>query len=140
MTGGIYCDYKASYVNVYAPGKGKVTFNQTYSIKDHKSTSYGNWVLWTSEDNKITIKLAHLSSFNGVPLEITESHSFPCSGDPKGDGYIPSTTKTLCSKDVVKGELLGVSGMVGNASGPHLHMEIIENGVRKDPIKYLKQW
>lgn len=38
---------------------------------------------------------------------------------------------------VAKGTLIGRMGETGNATGPHLHFEIRENGKRRNPIIYL---
>lgn len=38
---------------------------------------------------------------------------------------------------VNQGDAIGVTGSTGHSTGPHLHFEISENGVRIDPLKYL---
>ncbi|MBQ9972226.1 MAG: M23 family metallopeptidase [Firmicutes bacterium] len=40
-------------------------------------------------------------------------------------------------QDVQKGEVIGAVGITGNATGYHLHFEVIENGVAKNPMNYL---
>ena len=40
-------------------------------------------------------------------------------------------------QSVAKGELLGLCGRTGKATGPHLHLEIIKDGIRRNPLAYL---
>jgi murein DD-endopeptidase MepM/ murein hydrolase activator NlpD len=38
---------------------------------------------------------------------------------------------------VTRGDVLGASGCTGHCTGPHLHFEVIDNGVRRNPLDYL---
>ena len=128
-------DFKASYQNLYAPGDGTVEFRQTYSTRNHKLTSYGSWVRWTSTDGKTVVIMAHLSSFNGVSLRYTSNYGYPCSSS-----RVASRTVTLGTRKVTKGELIGVSGSSGNSSAPHCHIEVTQSGVSKNPATFFTQW
>jgi murein DD-endopeptidase MepM/ murein hydrolase activator NlpD len=41
-------------------------------------------------------------------------------------------------QSIGKGQTMGLSGNTGKSTGPHLHFEIILNGVRRNPFIYLK--
>ena len=41
-------------------------------------------------------------------------------------------------QSVNKGEVIALSGSTGVSTGPHLHFEVIENGVNVDPLPYLQ--
>ena len=41
---------------------------------------------------------------------------------------------------VSQGQVIGLVGSTGNSTGPHIHFEIWENGVRVDPLQYLTGW
>ena len=37
---------------------------------------------------------------------------------------------------VNRGDVLGITGSTGNSTGPHLHFEVTENGVRINPLSH----
>ena len=41
---------------------------------------------------------------------------------------------------VTQGQVIGITGSTGVSSGPHLHYEITEGGVRVNPLDYLPGW
>lgn len=107
-------DLRANYVNVYPCEPGVVSRVQYWDGKT-KSTksmqSYGNMVEITHEDyngKALVTRYAHLSRINVK----------------RGDS-------------VNYGTVIGCSGETGNAYGAHLHLEVIWNGRRTNPMLWL---
>ena len=69
--------------------------------------SYGLYTVVRSAEGLITL-YAHLDS-----IDVSEGQS------------------------VRQGQPLGVVGCTGHCFGTHLHFEVIEDGVRRDPLSYL---
>ena len=135
-TNGFYCDYVASSgTPVYAPCEGTVQFCQSYAVNYSKLASYGNHFIFTSSNGVYKVKGAHLSSFNNVTLTYISSLSYPCSATT----YSCSTI-TLATRSVKQGDLIGYTGMTGNASGPHIHLEVSKNGTYVDPLAVFETW
>ena len=60
-----------------------------------------------------------------------------------GNGYITRylhMSKILCSTGdyVMQGEVIGLVGATGVATGPHLHFTVYKNGTAVDPMDYIK--
>lgn len=83
-------------------------------IVSQYSKSYGNYVVISHGSGNTTL-YAHMSSRSVSEGQYVEQNA-----------------------------IIGVTGSTGISSGPHLHFEITENGVRVDPLKYLtgyvKNW
>ena len=71
------------------------------------NVGYGNMIL-INHGNGFLTRYGHLSAFN---VEVGDS--------------------------VKKGQLIGRVGTTGNSTGPHLHFEIIKNGIHVNPFGYL---
>lgn len=76
-------------------------------IVAQRSSSYGNYVVVSHGSGNTTL-YAHMSSLS-----------------------------VSAGTYVNQGDALGITGSTGNSTGPHLHFEISENGVRINPLNYL---
>lgn len=60
-----------------------------------------------------------------------------------GNGYQTayahlSAVGATCGQSVIRGGLVGALGNTGNSTGPHLHFEIVYNGVKVNPFDYVQ--
>ena len=75
-------------------------------IVSQYSSSYGNYVVVSHGSGNTTL-YAHMSS-----------------------------RKVEVGQYVNQGDVLGITGSTGNSTGPHLHFEVTENGVRINPLSH----
>lgn len=51
--------------------------------------------------------------------------------------HLSSYSVAACGQNVFQGNLIGAVGATGNATGPHLHFELMYNGVKVNPLDYM---
>ena len=143
LTGGcnneVYHDAPvATGTPIYAGMDGTVTYYQY--VCGSTLYGYGNLAILMASDGTY-IRYAHLSRFAGGFKTIytntcpKKGNTQPC---PSNECDVNITTVKIGSRQVVKGEIIGYSGDTGNSTGPHLHVEIHENGSNTcvtDPFK-----
>lgn len=95
-------------IEIHASAAGQVVFATNYG-----TSSYGNYIMidhgYDSEWNDIVTLYAHCSYVSVVEGQY-----------------------------VNQGDVIGYVGSTGNSTGPHLHFEYRKNGVRFDPLDYVK--
>jgi len=99
---------------------------------NHKGTDIGR-VGYTSPiyaSKAGTVIVSQYSSSYGNYVVI--SHG---SGNTTLYGHM-SSRKVEVGQYVLQGDVIGITGSTGNSTGPHLHFEITENGVRINPLSH----
>ena len=99
---------------------------------NHKGTDIGR-VGYTSSiyaSKAGTVIVSEYSSSYGHYVVI--SHG---SGNTTLYGHM-SSRKVAVGQYVNQGDVIGITGSTGNSTGPHLHFEITENGVRINPLSH----
>ncbi len=109
----------------------------------------GHWHLHTGLD---------FHAFMNTPVKATAGGKVICAGYSStgqgygiqveidhGNGYITkyahlSKVKVKYGQKVKRGEIIGLTGSTGWSTGPHLHYEVIKNGVKVDPQHYFHKF
>ncbi|MFK7970115.1 MAG: M23 family metallopeptidase [Bacteroidia bacterium] len=131
-----------AHIPIIRPVKGRVVsfFGFRFHPIDKRRKMHTGLDLHASTGTPIyatgdaVVKMASYSA-NGYGKQIDLNHNF---------GFI--TKYAHLSKILVKqgqrvkrGEVIGYSGNTGKSVAPHLHYEVIKNGVKIDPLKHLIQ-
>lgn len=130
------------------------------SIETSPSSNYsGGKLLWPTVGHRITQyyswkhKGLDIANRTGTPLYAAESGTVERSGWNNGYGYNVvinhgSGLKTLYAHSsrllvkagdaVSRGDIIADMGSTGWSTGPHIHFEVILNGVKQNPLNYIK--
>jgi murein DD-endopeptidase MepM/ murein hydrolase activator NlpD len=100
----------------FTPGEGAAIFaiaDGVVSVREDGTSEYGNFVIITHKIGKdsVTSTYAHM---------------------------LAGSSAITLGQTIHVGDFLGLVGMTGEATGPHLHFEIAVNGARTDPIPWLE--
>ncbi|MEG1996741.1 MAG: M23 family metallopeptidase, partial [Oscillospiraceae bacterium] len=115
VTGGYISQYFSRYhVAIDYAGRGNIYGKPIYAADDGRvvfAGSAGSYGLLIKVDhgNGLMTWYAHCSDISPVSV----------------------------GKNVKQGEIIGKVGATGNARGAHLHFEVTEYGVKKNPLNYL---
>ncbi len=128
-------------------------------IKPEPQKAAGNTMAWPAVGNRITQyfswrhKGLDIANKTGTPLFAADAGTVEFAGWGNGYGnYIRidhgGGKKTLYAHmsrfyvskgdTVTKGESIGEMGSTGWSTGPHIHFEVIINGVKYNPLNYLR--
>ena len=100
----------------FTPGEGAAIFAIADGVvtgREDGTSEYGNFVIITHQigGHSVTSTYAHM---------------------------LAGSSAITLGQTVKVGDFLGLVGMTGEATGPHLHFEIAVDGVRTDPIPWLE--
>ena len=130
------------------------------SVPTTPSTSYsGGKLLWPTVGHRITQYYSwkhnglDIANKTGTPLYAAESGTVERSGWNTGYGYNVVINhggglKTLyahasklhvkAGDSVNRGDIIADMGSTGWSTGPHIHFEVISNGVKQNPLNYIQ--
>ncbi len=135
-----------------------ITQNTNQNTKQEPAYSGGK-LLWPTVGARITQyyswshKGLDIANKTGTPLYAAESGTVERSGWNNGYGYNVVINhggglKTLYAhaskihvktgEKVIRGDIIANMGSTGWSTGPHIHFEVILNGVKQNPLNYIK--
>lgn len=82
---------------------------------------------------KGTVERAYYSTSYGYNILIRHAQGYETRYAHMSKLYVTE------GEQVSRKQVLGLSGTTGQSTGPHLHFEVIRNGVFVDPLKYIRE-
>lgn len=147
-----YTEYKPTTYTGFAAIKNVVTTPSSQAVPSNK-------MAWPTEGHRITQYYSwrhtglDIGNKTGTPLYAADSGTVEVIGWGTGYGNqilinhgggkktrYAHMSKFYVSKGqkVTKGEAIGEMGSTGWSTGPHIHFEVIINGVKYNPLNYIK--
>lgn len=118
-----------------------------YPVSGAKITS-GFGLRWNSMHGALD-----LATKKGTPIKASDGGKITFSGwgngygnmikIDHGNGFVTvyahnNSNSVSVGQNVAQGEIIGYVGSTGNSTGNHVHFEIIKNGIKQNPLNYLK--
>ena len=118
------------------PVKGGVTSSYFGDVVDRVSTHRGHdWAVPTGTDVMASadgvVEKAYYSTSYGYNVLINHLNGIQTRYAHMSKLYVKS------GQAVKQGQLLGLSGSTGDSTGPHIHFEVVRNGIRINPLSVL---
>ena len=162
LTNGNYQSHQAVSYNII-----KQSQNEVINVGTTVVSGYGTGNLrWPGSSCRITngyggadfVGIGHLAidiqSWYGAPIYAADNGVVEYSGwDPYGGGWsikinhnnglktyychMMNPPNAKVGQNVERGQVIGYEGASGTATGEHLHFEVIVNGSRTNPLKYV---
>lgn len=128
----------------FRPALNSYTYISTYfgvvdawHSKAHGGTDFAapkNTPIYATESGVVVIAKYSSSYGNYVTL----NHGRGSDGNTYATLYAHMTSYTVSvGQTVNRGDVIGYVGSTGNSTGNHLHLELLRNGVRIDPLLYI---
>jgi len=138
---------------------GTTITQTTPSTNTQQPTYTGGKLLWPTVGNRITqyYSWSHrgldVANKTGTPLYASEAGTVERSGWSNGYGYNviinhgggmktlyahASKLRVVAGTKVNRGDIIADMGSTGWSTGPHIHFEVIVNGVKQNPLNYLR--
>jgi murein DD-endopeptidase MepM/ murein hydrolase activator NlpD len=142
------------YVGVYTPEKlwGDAGFQKPINsvftapfgsfrlMNNSMQTRHTGWDLRAAVGTPVMAMASGKVAFAGL-LDIRGNYVLIDHGYGLFSGYAHmSQIHVTRGQSVSKGQIIGVSGNTGRSNGPHVHWEIIINGVWIDSVQFMSTW
>lgn len=127
---------ESSAFSFIKPVKGGITSSYFGDCVDRANAHKGHdWAVPSGTSVKASekgvVKMAYYSDSYGYNVLIWHSDTLETRYAHMSELYVKQGDR------VKRGQILGLSGNTGDSTGPHLHFEVIKNGIRINPLRIL---